>query len=310
MLPTTWASRRRWTSSRVPWQQRRRLPSRPSRSTCINSRSLIECRARNDGTRPYAAAKWIAQQEGPSNDCKNVITIRVLKMLPNVPQDKDSGCTQGEASEIQCAKWKSSQSSRGAVSFRYGRRGSCAGGSRTGFRQHQDRRAPGAGQLSRPRALPSPRRNTAKCAAFSMAASSPSKVFLTARPRPARIAGFRPSRPSRGRDEYPALVYGANCPQTLHTWTGSEQTFIQDWDDGWQSEDMLKLNIWTPEPDRQASRDVLHSRRRLHLRLLLRTALARRRADGAASRCRAGLGQSPPQYPRIPRCLGDRRLRL
>ena len=24
-----------------------------------------------------------------------------------------------------------------------------------------------------------------------------------------------------------------------------EQTFIQDWDDGWQSEDMLKLNIWT-----------------------------------------------------------------
>src|SRR5665213_2613670 len=48
------------------------------------------------------------------------------------------------------------------------------------------------------------------------------------------------------KDEYPALVYGANCPQTLHDWTGNEQTFIQDWDDGWQSEDMLKLNIWTP----------------------------------------------------------------
>lgn len=46
-------------------------------------------------------------------------------------------------------------------------------------------------------------------------------------------------------DEYPALVYGANCPQNLHTWTSAEQTFIQDWDDGWQSEDMLKLNIWT-----------------------------------------------------------------
>ena len=46
--------------------------------------------------------------------------------------------------------------------------------------------------------------------------------------------------------EYPALIYGANCPQTLHDWTGNEQTFIQDWDDGWQSEDMLKLNIWTP----------------------------------------------------------------
>jgi para-nitrobenzyl esterase len=47
-------------------------------------------------------------------------------------------------------------------------------------------------------------------------------------------------------DEYPALAYGANCPQTLHPWTSIEQTFLFDWDDGWQSEDMLKLNIWTP----------------------------------------------------------------
>ena len=48
------------------------------------------------------------------------------------------------------------------------------------------------------------------------------------------------------KDEYPALVYGANCPQTLHPWTAAEQTFLQEWDDGWQSEEMLKLNIWTP----------------------------------------------------------------
>jgi para-nitrobenzyl esterase len=52
--------------------------------------------------------------------------------------------------------------------------------------------------------------------------------------------------PTPWTDEYPALVYGANCPQNLHTWTGIEQTFLFDWDDGWQSEDMLKLNIWTP----------------------------------------------------------------
>jgi para-nitrobenzyl esterase len=52
--------------------------------------------------------------------------------------------------------------------------------------------------------------------------------------------------PQPWNDEYPALVYGGNCPQNLHDWTGNEQTFIQDWDDGWQSEDMLKLNIWTP----------------------------------------------------------------
>jgi para-nitrobenzyl esterase len=52
--------------------------------------------------------------------------------------------------------------------------------------------------------------------------------------------------PAPWTDEYPALTYGANCPQNLHPWTSIEQTFIQDWDDGWQSEDMLKLNIWTP----------------------------------------------------------------
>lgn len=56
-----------------------------------------------------------------------------------------------------------------------------------------------------------------------------------------------PAKPPQSwSDEYPALIYGANCPQNLHDWTGIEQTFIQDWDDGWQSEDMLKLNIWTP----------------------------------------------------------------
>src|SRR5580765_1381326 len=44
--------------------------------------------------------------------------------------------------------------------------------------------------------------------------------------------------------EYPALIYGANCPQRLHDWV-SEQTFLFQWTDGWQSEDMLKVNIWT-----------------------------------------------------------------
>src|SRR5665213_3634558 len=52
--------------------------------------------------------------------------------------------------------------------------------------------------------------------------------------------------PTPWKDEYPALIYGGNCPQNLHNWTGIEQTFLQDWDDGYQSEDMLKLNVWTP----------------------------------------------------------------
>jgi para-nitrobenzyl esterase len=48
------------------------------------------------------------------------------------------------------------------------------------------------------------------------------------------------------KDEYPALIYGANCPQHLHDFTAIEQSFIQDWDDGYMNEDMLKLNVWTP----------------------------------------------------------------
>jgi para-nitrobenzyl esterase len=54
-----------------------------------------------------------------------------------------------------------------------------------------------------------------------------------------------PAMPPASWDgEYPALTYGPNCPQRLHDWS-SEQTFLQQWTDGWQSEDMLKLNIWT-----------------------------------------------------------------
>jgi para-nitrobenzyl esterase len=54
-----------------------------------------------------------------------------------------------------------------------------------------------------------------------------------------------PAKPPAAWDgEYPALIYGPNCPQRLHTWT-PEQTFLFQWTDGWQSEDMLKVNIWT-----------------------------------------------------------------
>jgi para-nitrobenzyl esterase len=56
-----------------------------------------------------------------------------------------------------------------------------------------------------------------------------------------------PAQPVKPWDgERPTLVYGANCMQHLHDFTAIEQSFIQDWDDGYMSEDMLKLNIWTP----------------------------------------------------------------
>jgi len=55
-----------------------------------------------------------------------------------------------------------------------------------------------------------------------------------------------PAKPPKAwQDEYPALIYGPNCPQLLHEWTGIEQAFINDFDDGYMSEDMLKLNVWT-----------------------------------------------------------------
>jgi len=47
--------------------------------------------------------------------------------------------------------------------------------------------------------------------------------------------------PMPWKDEYPALIYGGNCPQYLHDNSDLWQAFLQDWDDGYQSEDMLKL---------------------------------------------------------------------
>jgi para-nitrobenzyl esterase len=56
-----------------------------------------------------------------------------------------------------------------------------------------------------------------------------------------------PAKPPKPwEDPYPALAYGANCPQTLHNFRAVEHTFLQQWTDGFLGEDMLKLNLWTP----------------------------------------------------------------
>src|ERR1700733_1216989 len=47
--------------------------------------------------------------------------------------------------------------------------------------------------------------------------------------------------PQPWMDEYPALIYGANCPQNLHNYTAIEQSFLQDWEEGYMSEDILNL---------------------------------------------------------------------
>jgi para-nitrobenzyl esterase len=54
----------------------------------------------------------------------------------------------------------------------------------------------------------------------------------------------KPPAPWQG--ERHTLIYGPNCPQTLHDFKAIETSFLFDWDDGYLSEDMLKLNIWTP----------------------------------------------------------------
>ena len=96
------------------------------------------------------------------------------------------------------------------------------------------------------RVPPSPRPSTARCAASWMAASSPSRAFPTARPRRREPLAARPSRPSPGRTSFPPWSTARTARKTCTPGLALEQTFIQDWDDGWQSEDMLKLNIWTP----------------------------------------------------------------
>lgn len=58
---------------------------------------------------------------------------------------------------------------------------------------------------------------------------------------------WQPAKPPKSwKDDYPALIYADNCPQNLHSYGSIEQSFIQDWDDGPMSENMLKLNVWTP----------------------------------------------------------------
>jgi para-nitrobenzyl esterase len=52
--------------------------------------------------------------------------------------------------------------------------------------------------------------------------------------------------PAPWQDERHTLIYGANCPQTLHDFKAIETSFLFDWDDGYLGEDMLKLNIWSP----------------------------------------------------------------
>ena len=120
-----------------------------------------------------------------------------------------------------------------------------------------------------------------------------------------------PAKPPKPwKDPYPALIYGANCPQNLHNFTAIEQSFLQDWDDGYMSEDMLKLNIWTPSLT--GSRAVMvyfhgggYSFGSSYELPSHEGAQMARHHDVCPS-----IGESPAQHSWILRCLGNRRRRL
>ncbi len=118
-----------------------------------------------------------------------------------------------------------------------------------GSAQGAERARPGARGESAPGSCATPRSAVAKTQ-YGMVRGYVEDGVLTFKgvPYGASTGGenrWLPAKPPVPWDgELPTLTYGANCPQRLHDWS-SEQTFLQQWTDGWQSEDMLKLNVWT-----------------------------------------------------------------
>ncbi|MES2807509.1 MAG: carboxylesterase/lipase family protein [Bacteroidota bacterium] len=59
-----------------------------------------------------------------------------------------------------------------------------------------------------------------------------------------------PKKPKAWDNVKDCLVYGPICPQKINTgWLTPEYGFLYQWTDGYQDEDCLRLNVWTPALD-------------------------------------------------------------
>ena len=157
------------------------------------------------------------------------------------------------------------------------------------------------GGAAAPRPVPAPRRparaarlaprsrrpSTARCAATSRTACSRSRACRTARPTGGENRWLPAKPPTPWDGEYPALIYGANCPQRLHDWV-QEQIVPLPVDRRLAERGHAEGEHLDAEPDRLAAGDVLHPRRRLLVRLGLRAGVAGRRAawHGITTWCR------------------------
>lgn len=67
-----------------------------------------------------------------------------------------------------------------------------------------------------------------------------------------------PAKPTPWTGIKDTIVYGAICPQKTNTgWNAPEYGFLYQWIDGYQHEDCLRLNIWTPGLNDGKKRPVL-----------------------------------------------------
>ena len=67
-----------------------------------------------------------------------------------------------------------------------------------------------------------------------------------------------PKPPKPWTDVHPALAWGPVSPHGPRTgWANPEEQFLYQWDDGFEGEDMLRVNVWTPSVGDGRKRPVL-----------------------------------------------------